>query len=238
MKNKIRALIEEDFIDKYECLAGCDEVGRGSLAGPVVGACVLLNIHGGPQKASEFLISLLHKGVKDSKKLSPKKRQQLIQSLGCHNLRVETNPLFTLEKNEFFSLKTAIVEVSHRAIDEINILRASLLGMGRSFSRLKCEKSTAIFIDGTMPFEKKWHNVCQMPLVQGESKSILIALSSIFAKEYRDSLMKDHANSYPHYGLENHVGYPTKKHREAIAKYGITAIHRKSFKGVKEFCQP
>ena len=80
-------------------------------------------------------------------------------------------------------------------------------------------------------------NVSEKFVIKGDSKSALIGLASIIAKEYRDGLMENLGIKYPGYGLEKHAGYPTKAHKEAIVKLGVTPIHRRSFKGVKEYCQ-
>ena len=228
-------MVEEGFIEVPLRLAGCDEVGRGPLAGPVVGACALLGIVSEPQRARDFLLGLRQGGVDDSKKLSAARRRTLVRQLGCRDLRVGHNPVLVLERNPFFSLGVAIVGVSHRVVDEINILRASLLAMGRSFAKLDDGSPSVLFIDGKTPLDRHWKHVRQVPLVGGDSKSVLVALASIFAKEYRDSLMGRYAERYPRYGFESHAGYPTKRHREAIARYGATDIHRKTFKGVREF---
>ena len=228
-------VIEEDFIDGCGSFAGCDEVGRGPLAGPVVGACALLSVRSAPRRALDFLSALKRGGVGDSKKLSAVRRRRLIKGLGCRDLRPAGGPTFTLEENDFFSLRLAIAGVSHSLIDEINILRASLLAMSRSFSLLHGDSPAVVLIDGNASFLEPRPYVREVPIVKGDSKSVLIALASIFAKEYRDSLMGDYAKEYPRYGFDRHAGYPTKRHREAIAKYGATPIHRRSFKGVKEF---
>lgn len=206
-------------------MAASDEVGRGPLAGPVVAATVVVTDY-------EKVLSILSEtGIDDSKKLTEKKRKSILDNLQVHmeaGSKIEfKGPLAGLG---YYS----IVEIQADVIDEINILQASLKAMGDSLKIAKVG-SGAWLIDGNkLPKEipNKWR---ASTVVKGDSKSQLIGLASVIAKEYRDDLMIKLGNEYPGYGLENHAGYPTKFHKEAIEKLGPTPIHRKSFKGVKEF---
>jgi len=223
----------EKFSLNDDFLAGCDEVGRGPLAGPVVAASVYIESRYLTEKNLNLLLEL---GVTDSKKISAKKRAKIISSLDLDITK--PNQKMTLEINDNFFINFSIREISSELIDEINILRASLLAMSLSFKDCKKKKASGkILIDGNKLLELDDKTVLEEFVIKGDSKSILIGLASIIAKEYRDKLMKDLGIKYPGYGLEGHAGYPTKAHREAIKELGVTPIHRKSFKGVKEYCQ-
>lgn len=188
----------------FTCVAGTDEVGRGPLAGPVVAACVSL-----PQACtpSSFI---------DSKKTTPRQRRELLKLIhkigGVIGLGV----------------------VSHKRIDTLNILQASLLAMKLAVHHHAAigEIPDFLLVDGK--FEVPLH-ISQQALIKGESKSASIAAASIVAKVFRDALMEQLHHKYPHYGFHLHKGYATKIHRQAIARYGPCPIHRFSFKGVREF---
>jgi ribonuclease HII len=176
-------------------VAGVDEVGRGCLAGPVIAAAVILtnNIP----------------GLKDSKKLSKKKREELS---------------LTIMKNSYFSFGSS----SPKEIDEINILQASLLAMKRAILNLSVEPGK-ILIDG---IHKPDLNTDTQTIISGDSYIDEISAASIIAKVYRDNLMMQFDKEYPNFYFSSHMGYGTKMHKAAIKKYGITPIHRKTFKGV------
>ncbi len=188
----------------YRLLCGVDEVGRGPLAGPVVAGAVILN----PLEIPE--------GLDDSKKLPRAARRTLEEKI--------------LKSAVAFAIGVAEPE----EIDEINILRASLLAMKRAVSLLGTPPDF-LFVDGIYKIDL---GLPQRTLVGGDGLSASIAAASIIAKEHRDRLMAEkYAAEFPQYGFEKHMGYPTAEHREALAKYGPSAIHRKTFKGVREFCQ-
>lgn len=176
-------------------IAGVDEVGRGCLAGPVIAAAVIFK-----NKIS---------GLKDSKKLSIKKRQEL--------------SLIIME-NSHFSFGSASV----KEIDRINILQASLLAMKRAILNLSVEPGK-ILIDGIY---KPDLNTDTQTIISGDSYIDEISAASIIAKVYRDNLMMQFDKEYPNFYFSSHMGYGTKLHKAAIKKFGITPIHRKSFKGV------
>ena len=182
-------------------IAGVDEVGRGALFGSVVAAAVVLPLWAIPQ-----LIAL---GVKDSKKLSPMKRQELIQ------------PIKDLVAG--WQISSATVA----EIDELNILQASLLAMRRSVLNLPVTPNICL-IDGNFLVPNL--NLAQKTVVKGDLRSPIIAAASILAKVWRDELITDLAAQYPAYDLARNKGYPTAKHRLAIAQRGITPEHRRSFK--------
>lgn len=188
----------------YLCIAGTDEVGRGPLAGPVVAACVTL-----PQRcdSSPFL---------DSKKTSHKQRLQLFRLL------------------ESIGASIGIGIVSHRKIERINILQASLLAMKLAVFHHSTVSSRPDFILVDGKFEIPL-NISQQALIKGESKSASIAAASIVAKLKRDAIMAALDLQYPQYKFAQNKGYPTRVHKEAIARFGPCPFHRSTFKGVKEF---
>ncbi|WKK81515.1 ribonuclease HII [Marivirga arenosa] len=185
------------FYDKENSFeAGCDEVGRGCLAGPVVASAVIL-----PK-------NFTHPYLTDSKQLNATKRAELVD----------------LIKEE--SIAWAIGECSPEEIDQLNILKASFWAMHKALDQLKTQPDF-LLIDGNRftPYKEIPH-LCA---IKGDSKFFSIAAASILAKEYRDNLMRELAEQYPHYGWERNVGYPTKEHRTGIQQFGITEHHRKSF---------
>ena len=182
--------------DGYRHVAGIDEAGRGPLAGPVVSAAVIL-----PE-------SFVEGDVKDSKKLTPKKRDALYEKIYA----------------EAISIGIGIVDPHE--IDRINILRAALLSMAIAAGNLNPE-ADILLIDGTFTIPS---SIPQKTIVKGDSLSVSIAAASIVAKVTRDRMMIQYSLDYPGFGFQRHKGYPTKAHREAIKKYGACPIHRRSFK--------
>ena len=176
--------------------AGCDEAGRGCLAGPVVAAAVIL------KKDSDY------PELNDSKQLTEKKRMQLRE----------------LVMNE--ALSYGIGVVTAQEIDEINILNASFLAMHRALDQLTIEPEL-LLIDGNRfnPYKKTKH-VC---VVGGDAKYQAIAAASILAKTTRDMMMVQYDKQYPVYNWKKNKGYPTPEHKQAIADYGTTSLHRMTF---------
>jgi len=177
--------------------AGCDEAGRGCLAGPVFAAAVVL--------PSDFECDELN----DSKQLSEKQRNRL-------------RPFI-----EEQALSFAVAMCSNAEIDELNILWASVEAMHRALSKLVIMPQH-ILVDGN-----RFRNYEQIPhtcVVGGDAVYLSIAAASVLAKTYRDEYMTNLAREFPRYDWDCNKGYPTKAHREAIRKYGITPYHRKSFR--------
>lgn len=230
-------MIESTFKKNLFWLSGCDEVGRGPLAGPVVCACV--SVRAEQKIAGDVLDQFLTgSGVNDSKKLTPYKRREILASLKIDYTK--TYQKLTYAELDGLTLHFQIQEISPVRIDELNILHASLTGMKEAFENIQIKEKEIysgagmVYIDGPY-LPKEWReNKQARALVKGDSQSCLIALASILAKEYRDLLMQDLDQKYPGYGLAQHAGYPTLQHREAIARLGVSKIHRKSFKGVRE----
>ena len=177
--------------------AGCDEAGRGCLAGSVFAAAVIL-----PE-------DYVNDALNDSKQLSAGQR---------YALRAE------IERD---ALAWAVGVVTPEEIDEINILNASILAMHRALDQLKV-RPEAIIVDGNR--FKPYRFIPYTTVVKGDGKYLSIAAASILAKTYRDDYMGRLAEEFPQYGWDGNKGYPTKAHREAIARYGVTPYHRKSFK--------
>ncbi len=184
--------------------AGCDEAGRGCLAGSVFAAAVIL-----PPDYENALLN-------DSKQLTERRRYQLRQEI------------------ERDAVSWAVGIVTPEEIDRINILNATILAMHRALDGLKVRPEAVIVdgnrfkpylpvVDGapvTIP---------HTTIVKGDGKYLSIAAASILAKTYRDDYMNALAEEYPQYDWRSNKGYPTKRHREAIKEYGITPLHRRSF---------
>lgn len=209
-------------------LAGCDEAGRGCLAGPVVAACASLSWEANPDSLDFPPRDSLGDSIVDSKKLSPLERADILDQLLPYDWQQFCNQKrATLFSSNGWCLQVSVAEVSAEKIDQINILQASLLAMKKSFT---LEGDGILLVDG--PYVPSGLN-CAVPIVKGDQKSWFIALASIFAKEYRDTLMKNYADEFPAYGFEKHKGYPTKEHLHALKAVGISTIHRRTFKPVK-----
>ncbi len=189
-------------------IAGVDEAGRGPLAGPVVAGCVIFRSEPEAQR------------YRDSKKLTANQRDKL----------------YAVLHDSDAIIGVGIAESAE--IDQINILQASLLAMQRAVQDCGVNRSGVspdfLLVDGTfkVPLE-----LPQQPLIKGESKSASIAAASIIAKVTRDRLMAKYHLQYPQYNFQQHKGYPTKAHRAAIFEFGPCPLHRKTFKGVREFFQ-
>lgn len=191
--------------------AGCDEAGRGPLAGSVFAAAVVLDPHLVDNEQHREWLSLLN----DSKQLTDKERVYLRPMIEQH------------------AQAWAVVEVTAEEIDQINILNASIMGMQRALAKLSVTPQH-IIVDGN-----KWKpyipegQVMEIPartVVKGDGKYLSIAAASVLAKTYRDEYMLRLHEQYPQYHWDTNMGYPTKAHYEAIQQYGITPYHRKTFR--------
>lgn len=182
--------------------AGCDEAGRGCLAGPVFAAAVIL-----PDGWTHPLLN-------DSKQLTEQQRDIL-------------RPIIEAE-----AVAWAVAEVSAAEIDDINILRASILAMHRALDLLDvCPGAIAVDGNRFTPYRDIPHRT----FVKGDSLLGNIAAASILAKTHRDELMMRLAAEYPQYGWDINKAYPTAAHREAIRLHGPSPFHRRTFKGVREY---
>lgn len=182
---------------KDHCIeAGCDEAGRGCLAGAVYAAAVIL--------PPDFRNELLN----DSKQLTEKQRYALRE---------------VIEKE---AVSYAVGVVTPEEIDKINILNASFLAMHRALDALTV-RPEHLLIDGNR--FKPYHDIAHTTVVKGDGKYMSIAAASILAKTYRDDYMQRLHKEYPVYDWNHNKGYPTRKHREAIRRYGESPYHRKTF---------
>jgi len=196
--NKVSLNFELKYRDLgYKYIIGVDEAGAGCLAGPLVVAAVHI--------PEGFDIT----GIKDSKKLTPKKREEMASRL--------------MNNCEF-----RIVEINEKLIDEINIRNARMVGMGHVINQI--EEADLALIDGD--FIPEFIDVHAVPIINGDNLSASIAAASIIAKVHRDSLMMTFHKKYPVYGWDKNKGYGTQQHRDALKEYGPSPLHRKSFKGV------
>lgn len=183
----------------YKLIAGVDEAGRGPLAGPVVAAAVI------------FLELPLNLGIKDSKALSPKKRQELAPEIFARALAV------------------GVGIVSEEEIDAINIHHASLKAMAKAVGGL-IERGVIpdfALVDGKFIIPSL--DIPQKALIAGDSRSVSIAAASIIAKTTRDDIMKAYHELYPEYNFARNKGYGTAEHIEAILRVGRSPVHRKTF---------
>ena len=204
-------------------IAGCDEVGRGCLAGPVVAACCLVNFK---NRRVSLPRSWKEMGITDSKKLSPLQRKKIVQKFNWS----PHQKIHLLQRDHSLESWMGIAEVSPKVIDQINIHKASLSAMKKAFDMIYDKKTRGtLLIDGPHVPPELPESVSARGIIKGDRQSILIGLASIFAKQYRDALMKQWDDVYPDYGFVRHVGYPTAFHREAVTRLGITSLHRKSF---------
>ncbi len=203
-------MLQSHYYKEYEWEAGCDEAGRGCLAGSVYAAAVI------------FPRDYQNAELNDSKQLTDKKRHQLRAII------------------EQDAVAWAIGVVTPEEIDKMNILNASFLAMHRALDQLQIRPEAIIVdgnrfrpytpcravADGNAVVNTPLPHTC---IVKGDGKYLSIAAASILAKTYRDDYMDGLAEEYPQYDWQSNKGYPTRKHRDAIRQYGITPYHRKSY---------
>ena len=195
MENQRGKLLPYMLPDSIE--AGCDEAGRGCLAGPVYAAAVIL--------PKDFYHPLLN----DSKQLTARQREQL-------------RPIIEKE-----AVAWGVCAISPQEIDRINILKASIKGMHGALDQLVV-RPQHILVDGNRFY--KYGEIPHTCVVKGDATYTSIAAASVLAKTYRDEYMLRIATEYPQYGWDRNMAYPTKEHRAAIEKYGVTPYHRLSYK--------
>lgn len=184
-------------------ICGVDEAGRGPLAGPVYAAAVILN-------ESQPIA-----GLADSKKLSEKRRDALALEIRQH------------------ATAWAIAEATVEEIDELNILRASLLAMKRAVLALSVQPQE-VWVDGLYCPDT---SLPSRAIVKGDSKVAAISAASILAKTARDEVMMQLHEQHPQYGFAVHKGYPTAAHLAALREHGVTSVHRRSFRPVRALLQ-
>jgi ribonuclease HII len=195
------------YYEKKATQQGCKDIAGIDEAGrgPLAGPVV--------SAAVILPTSFQNPGITDSKKLTAPKRERLFNKI--YDLAV--------------AIGIGIVDAVE--IDRINILQASLLSMAMAVENLNPQPDH-LLIDGNFPIPSQ---LSQQPIPKGDALSISIAAASIIAKVSRDRLMQSYHHYYPQFDFPKHKGYPTKAHRQAIRKFGFSPIHRRSFKGVKEY---
>lgn len=186
----------------YTLIAGVDEVGRGSLFGPVVAAAVIL-----PTRTS----TLARLGLKDSKQLTREQREKLDR---------------TIRK---VALCISIAEVDAETIDRVNIYQASRLAMLHAVQRLSVAPDHLLIDAMLLDLDQLSHPCAQTRLYYGDALSLSIAAASVIAKVHRDALMRELDLLHPQYGLASHKGYATAQHRKALREHGPCPLHRKTF---------
>lgn len=186
----------KNYYEQGRVEAGCDEAGRGCLAGSVYAAAVILPL------------DYQNERLNDSKKLTARQRYALRQDI------------------ERDAVAWAVGVVTPQEIDQINILNASILAMHRALDQLQV-RPEAIIVDGNR--FKPYRDLPHTTIVKGDGKYLSIAAASILAKTYRDDEMVRLAQEYPDYDWQHNMGYPTRKHREAIRQHGLTPYHRRTF---------
>ena len=195
---------EKEYAE-HGILIGIDEAGRGPLAGPVsVGAAII---------PADFS----HPMINDSKKITEKRREALYDELVLRD-----------------DIRWEVCLVEAEEVDEVNVLKATHLGMARAVAALGVTPGMCL-IDGLKVPNFPYPHV---GIVKGDSKSLSIATASIFAKVTRDRIMREAAERYPGYGFEKHKGYGTKGHLEALRTLGPCPLHRRSFQPVAQLCLP
>ena len=197
-------LFDEDYASGVTLFCGADEAGRGPIAGPVFAAAVILD--------PDHPIA----GLKDSKKLSEHRRDEL-----------------ALEIKQY-ARAWAIAECSIEEIDELNILHASMLAMKRAIESLAIRPELAL-IDGNRCPKLA---IAAKAIVKGDDKVPAISAASILAKTARDAVMLDLHRQYPEYGFDRHKGYPTAYHLEQLSIHGVSPVHRKTYAHIRKILEP
>lgn len=202
MENKPDLHLEKELKEQgFKYIIGVDECGRGSLSNSVVTAAVHI-----PEGFDT-------EGIKDSKKLTVKKRKELYERITA-------------------SCSYVITAASEKIIDNVNIKNATMMAMKKAVEDMEC--ADFALIDGVNVPDKL--DIHSKSVIKGDNISVSIAAASIVAKVFRDSVMEILHDRYPMYGWNDNKGYGTKKHIEAIKEYGPCEYHRKTFKRVKEYC--
>ncbi len=213
--------IELTYFNEATTFVGTDEVGRGCLAGPVTVASVKISLVNAENL--NFLKSL---GVGDSKKVSDKKRKKIIENLGFDLNLLKLGGVFESSVKNL-KITVCITHIPVEVVDAINVLQATFEGMIKSAAPLLLKEDLWL-IDGDKAPGKSEH-VLTKTIIKGDSKSVLIGLASILAKEARDLVMSDLDMLFPGYDWGSNAGYGTAKHLKGIKDKGFTDHHRKSF---------
>ncbi len=204
LSNDLRTFEKQASYLGYKNIVGIDEAGRGPLAGPVVAA------------ACFFPFDVEIDGINDSKVLKPEVRHQLYTKIINHP-----------------DVKVGVSIIDAAVIDQLNILKATMLAMVEAVKDLDIEPHY-LLVDGN---QYPPTNLPGQTIVKGDSRSVSIAAASIVAKETRDDLMRNYHKQWPMFGFETNMGYGTKKHLLAIKEHKICPIHRKTFEPIKSSLQ-
>ena len=202
--SSLQLSFEDVFSSGRSLVCGADEAGRGPIAGPVFAAAVILD----PDHPID--------GLKDSKKLSENRRDELAQLIK--------------EKAKAWS----IAQCSVAEIDELNILWASMLAMKRAIERLSIKPELALIDGNRCPKEL---SVRARAIVKGDDRIPVISAASILAKTARDAIMMELHSQYPEYGFDRHKGYPTAFHLAQLEKFGVSPVHRKTYAPVRKILE-
>jgi len=195
----------------YRYVVGLDEAGRGALSGPVVAAAVIFKKSKIKNQKSKLQFKI--QNLRDSKKLTPKKREEFYKILTNHP-----------------QIKWGIGRVSEKVIDKINILEATKLVMIKAIKKLK-RKPDFLIIDGNFKLNLP---IPQKSIIKADEKVFSVALASILAKVWRDKMMLRYHKKYPQYRFDLHKGYPTRLHLKMLKKHGPCKIHRKTFRPIRK----
>lgn len=200
-------------------IVGIDEVGRGPIAGPVAVGAVCVDMKYAKAQLSRTDFRELFSGIKDSKKLSPEKREEWFAKI-CLAQKAGV-------------LDFAVTFISAKEIDTKGLAPAIKKALQKSLKKVVSDLvNTQVLLDGSLYAPTEYVN--QKTIVKGDLKEPIIGLASIVAKVSRDRLMISCADRYPQYDFEIHKGYGTKRHYEKIKRHGLSSLHRKSF--LKGFC--
>jgi ribonuclease HII len=199
----LRGEFESQLIQSGLTPIGLDEVGRGCLAGPVYAGCVILDYVGVTRLSPADL-----KLIRDSKTLSAKQRGEAIAIIESVAVHCQTG------------------SASAQEIDELGIVRATFLAMRRCLPQYLSHQHV-LLIDGKLKMPD--YGGPQHAIVKGDNSCFAIAAAAIHAKEARDTYMREQAEALPHWGFDQHVGYGTKSHLEALVRHGVSPLHRRSF---------
>lgn len=193
---------------KFKYLIGIDEAGRGPLAGPITVGAVAL-----PWPRRRWLANCRRRGIKDCKKLTALARERWFDEI---------------IKAKSRGLDFSIANAGPRTIDRRGLTKTVRAAISRALNRLNCRPETSlVLLDGGLTAPTNF--IYQKTIIRGDDRETIIAMASIVAKVKRDRRMCRLAKTYPSYGFDIHKGYGTKRHYEAIRKYGLSDIHRRSF---------
>jgi len=200
---------ELSYLKKHKYIAGIDEVGRGPLAGPLVVGIVVIDL--------ALAFSLIENGIDDSKKISAKKREDIVQKF----------------KNILPFCK--VLRIDSHYIDQVGIHQCCIESINKLIGSVS-ESVGVVIVDG-LPYKGLMKTQKVNVEINADEKFISVALASVISKVYRDKIMIDYAKTYPEYGFEKNKGYGTKFHLKALSEYGPCPIHRVSFRPVQKIVQ-